>query len=55
MTWATRERPKIDRIACLGLIARFVDKDLPKGALALLLTQAGVMPLRQQIFKEGNS
>ncbi|MEN3355687.1 MAG: hypothetical protein V7640_3845 [Betaproteobacteria bacterium] len=25
--WITRERPKIDRIACPWLIARFVDKD----------------------------
>ena len=27
MKWITRERPKIDRIACPWLIARFVDKD----------------------------
>ncbi|AOK62530.1 chromate resistance protein [Burkholderia ubonensis] len=26
MKWITRERPKIDRIACPWLIARFVDK-----------------------------
>lgn len=26
MKWATRERPKIDRIACPWLIARFIDK-----------------------------
>jgi len=25
--WVTRERPKIDRIACTWLIARFVDRD----------------------------
>jgi hypothetical protein len=25
--WVTRERPKIDRIACLWLIRRFVDPD----------------------------
>ncbi|MDE1983969.1 MAG: chromate resistance protein [Gammaproteobacteria bacterium] len=25
MKWVTRERPKIDRIACLWLIARFID------------------------------
>ena len=25
--WVTRERPKIDRIACPWLIARFIDKD----------------------------
>ncbi|HJQ12049.1 MAG TPA: chromate resistance protein ChrB domain-containing protein [Gemmatimonadaceae bacterium] len=26
MKWVTRERPKIDRVACPWLIARFVDK-----------------------------
>lgn len=27
MRWVTRERPKIDRIACPWLIARFIDKE----------------------------
>jgi hypothetical protein len=27
MKWVTRERPKIDRIACPWLIARYIDKD----------------------------
>ena len=27
MQWVTRERPKVDRIACPWLIKRFVDKD----------------------------
>jgi hypothetical protein len=27
MKWVTRERPRIDRIACPWLIARFIDKD----------------------------
>ena len=27
MKWVTRERPKIDRIACPWLIRRFIDKD----------------------------
>ncbi|MBL7724798.1 MAG: chromate resistance protein, partial [Chitinophagaceae bacterium] len=27
MRWITRERPKIDRIACPWLIKTFVDKD----------------------------
>ena len=27
MRWITRERPKIDRVACPWLIARFIDKD----------------------------
>lgn len=25
--WATRKRPKVDRIACPWLIARFIDRD----------------------------
>ena len=27
MKWITRERPKIDRIACPWLVARFIDQD----------------------------
>ena len=27
MKWITRERPKIDRIACPWLIARFIDHE----------------------------
>ncbi len=27
MKWVTRERPKIDRIACPWLISRFIDRD----------------------------
>jgi len=27
MKWVTRERPKIDRIACPRLIERFIDKE----------------------------
>lgn len=27
MKWITRERPKIDRIACPWLITRFIDKE----------------------------
>ena len=27
MKWITRERPKIDRIACPWLIKKFIDKD----------------------------
>ena len=31
MKWITSERPKIDRIACPRLIARFIDKDAECG------------------------
>ena len=27
MKWVTRERPKIDRLACPWLIRRFIDSD----------------------------
>jgi hypothetical protein len=27
MTWVTRERPKVDQIACLWLIKRFIDPE----------------------------
>ena len=27
MKWVTRERPKIDRIACPWLVARFIDRE----------------------------
>ena len=27
MKWVTRERPKIDRIACPWLVTRFIDKE----------------------------
>lgn len=27
MKWVTRERPKVDRIACPWLITRFVDRE----------------------------
>ena len=27
MKWVTRERPKVDRVACPWLIKRFVDSD----------------------------
>jgi hypothetical protein len=27
MKWVTRERPKIDRIACSRLIAKFIDQE----------------------------
>ena len=27
MRWVTRERPKVDRIACPWLVSRFIDRD----------------------------
>ncbi|KDB09660.1 Chromate resistance exported protein [Burkholderia sp. lig30] len=49
MKWVTRERPKIDRIACPWLIARFIDKAPeflfvpPKDVLAVAETE-GALP-----------
>ena len=48
MKWVTRERPKIDRIACPWLIARFIDKDAeflyvpPREVLAVASTRNAV-------------
>ena len=42
MRWITRERPKIDRVACPWLIARFIDREAEFlfAPPALVLTQA---------------
>lgn len=42
MKWITRERPKIDRIACPWLIARFI------GEAPEFLYVPGVLPPRDQ-------
>jgi hypothetical protein len=49
MKWVTRERPKIDRIACPWLIARFVDKDaeflyVPAADVTKVAAQTGAIP-----------
>jgi hypothetical protein len=49
MKWVTRERPKIDRIACPWLIARFVDKDpeflyVPSTEVMKTVEEQGAMP-----------
>jgi hypothetical protein len=48
MKWITRERPKIDRIACPWLIARFIDKDpeflyVPVDQVFLIAEQEGAI------------
>ena len=45
MKWITRERPKIDRIACPWLIRRFIDKE----AEIYYVAATEVMPLARQI------
>ena len=49
MKWVTRERPKIDRIACPWLIARFIDPKaeflyVPGERGLRLATQTGAIP-----------
>lgn len=49
MKWITRERPKIDRIACPWLIARFIDDSaeflyVPGDAVLRLAEETGAIP-----------
>jgi hypothetical protein len=49
MKWITRERPKIDRIACPWLIARFIDKEpeflyVPATKVLAMAKDAGATP-----------
>lgn len=49
MQWITRERPKIDRIACPWLIARFIDKQpeflyVPTADVLRIATETGAIP-----------
>lgn len=49
MKWITRERPKIDRIACPRLIARFIDREpeflfVPKGDVLQVAAETGAIP-----------
>jgi hypothetical protein len=49
MKWVTRERPKVDRIACPWLIKRFIDPDaqflyVPGGQVVAVAEQEGAIP-----------
>jgi hypothetical protein len=49
MKWVTRERPKIDRIACPWLVARFIDPEaeflyVPKEEVLKVAKEAGAIP-----------
>jgi hypothetical protein len=48
MKWITRERPKIDRVACPWLISRFVDPD----AEFLFVQAAQVEAVAQELDAE---
>jgi hypothetical protein len=49
MKWITRERPKIDRIACPWLIQKFIDKEaeflfVPKDQVKAVAKETGAIP-----------
>jgi hypothetical protein len=49
MKWITRERPKIDRIACPWLIQRFIDREaeflyVPPGDVLRVAKETGATP-----------
>lgn len=49
MKWITRERPKIDRIACPWLVARFIDRDaeflyVPAAEVMKVAEETGAIP-----------
>lgn len=49
MKWVTRERPKIDRIACPWLIARFIDEApeflyVPPAEVLVVAERTGALP-----------
>ena len=49
MRWVTRERPKIDRIACPWLVTRFIDNEpeflyVPPGEVFEVARQTGAIP-----------
>lgn len=49
MKWITRERPKIDRIACPWLISRFIDEKaeflyVPKDSVLTVAKETGATP-----------
>jgi hypothetical protein len=49
MKWVTRERPKIDRIACPWLIARFIDNEpeflyVPAAQVLIMAEKTGAVP-----------
>ena len=49
MKWVTRERPKIDRIACPWLVTRFIDREpeflfVPAGRVMEVAKETGATP-----------
>ncbi|MGQ0538898.1 MAG: chromate resistance protein ChrB domain-containing protein, partial [Gemmatimonadaceae bacterium] len=49
MQWITRERPKIDRVACPWLVARFIDREaqflfVPPNEVVSRAVETGAVP-----------
>ena len=49
MKWVTRERPKIDRIACPWLVVRFIDREpeflfVPPSRVTVVAEETGAIP-----------
>lgn len=49
MKWITRERPKVDRVACPWLIARFIDREpdfrfAPRNDVLRIAEETGAIP-----------
>ncbi len=49
MKWVTRERPKIDRIACPWLVTRYIDREpeflfVPPSRVMSVATETGAIP-----------
>lgn len=60
MKWVTRERPKIDRIVCPWLIARFIDRDpeflyVPPGEVLRIGAETGYAPPQTRIVIRATS
>ena len=59
MKWITRERPKIDRIACPWLIARFIDKSpeflyVPADQVLRIAEETGAVPYDVPVVELGH-
>jgi hypothetical protein len=59
MKWITRERPKIDRIACPWLITRFIDKEseflyVPRNEVMRIAQETGAIPFDVQNVELGH-
>jgi hypothetical protein len=57
MKWVTREKARVDRIACPWLISRFIDKEptflfVPSNQVRQVAERAGAIPT---IFRTWNS